>query len=150
MLTKHRNIAAFVFYFLFFALLFIQLPLRHEISGNCDSWLALTYSAHTLEAVKSFFTGEETGRAMFPAENPLAYGESAPGMQILIMFLKASGLSDSWANYLFITLLLALTAFGIFVWADERVMPANRRIPVMIDMRNDAKLYSLNVCILIT
>ena len=126
MLTKHRNIAAFVFYFLFFALLFIQLPLRHEISGNCDSWLALTYSAHTLEAVKSFFTGEETGRAMFPAENPLAYGESAPGMQIMIMFLKASGLSDSWANYLFITILLALTAFGIFVFTGNftRFFPA--------------------------
>lgn len=126
MLTKHRNIAAFIFYFLFFALLFIQLPLRHEISGNCDSWLALTYSAHTLEALKSVFTGEETGHAMFPAENPLAYGESAPGMQILIMFFKVLGLSDAWTNYFFITLLLALTAFGIFVFTGNftRFFPA--------------------------
>lgn len=126
MLTKHRNIAAFIFYFLFFAILFIQLPLRHEISGNCDSWLALTYSARTLEALKSVFAGEETGRAMFPAENPLAYGESAPGMQILIMFFKAFGLSDSWTNYFFITVLLALTAFGIFVFTGSftRFFPA--------------------------
>ena len=119
MVAKHRNVAAFIFYFLFFALLFIQLPLRHEISGNCDSWLALTYSARTLETLKSVFTGEEIGKAMFPAENPLAYGESAPGMQILLMLFKASGMSDAWTNYFFITLLLALTAFGIFVFTGN-------------------------------
>lgn len=119
MLLKHRNAAAFVFYFLFFTVLFIQLPLRHEISGNCDSWLALTYSARTLETLKSVFTGEDIGHVMFPAENPLAYGESAPGMQILLMFFKALGLSDAWTNYFFITLLLALTAFGIFVFTGN-------------------------------
>lgn len=117
---------AFFIYFLFFALLFLQLPLRKEISGNCDSWLALTYSAHNLEVLKSFFTGEAAGMAMFPAENPLAYGESAPGMQLLIMLLKSLGLTDYWANFWFITVLLALTAFGIFIFSGNftRFFPA--------------------------
>lgn len=117
---------AFLIYFLFFALLFLQLPLRKEISGNCDSWLALTYSTHNLEVLKSFFTGEAAGRAMYPVENPLAYGESAPGMQLIIMLLKSSGLTDYWANFWFITVLLALTAFGIFIFSGNftRFFPA--------------------------
>ncbi|MBR4490914.1 glycosyltransferase family 39 protein [bacterium] len=119
MFAKHRNMVAFLFYFFFFALLFLQLPLRHEISGNCDSWLALTYSARSLETLKSLFSGEETAMAMFPAEDPAAYGESAPGMQLFIMFFKAFGLGDHWTNYLFITLILALTAFGIFVFTGN-------------------------------
>ena len=116
---RKQKYLAFFIYFLFFALLFLQLPLKKQISGNCDSWLALTYSAHTLEAVKSFFTGETAGKAMFPAENPLAYGESAPGMQFLIMIFKVCGLSDHWTNFWFITLLLTLTAFGIFVFTGN-------------------------------
>ncbi len=119
-LTEYRQkYFAFFIYFLFFALLFLQFPLRKEISGNCDSWLALTYSAHNLEVIKSFFTGENAGKAMFPAENPLAYGESAPGMQLLIIFFKIFGLTDYWANFWFITVLLALTAFGIFIFTGN-------------------------------
>ena len=108
-----------LFYFLFFALIFVQFPLRKEISGNCDSWLALTYSAHNFETIKSFFTGETAGCAMFPAENPLAYGESAPGMQFIIILLKSLGLTDHWTNFWFITVLLSLTAFGIFIFTGN-------------------------------
>lgn len=121
-----RKFFALLIYILFFALLFLQLPLKKQISGNCDSWLALTYSARTLETVKSFWTGETVGKAMFPAENPLAYGESAPGMQLLIIIFKCCGLSDYWVNYFFITTLLSLTAFGIFIFAGNftRFFPA--------------------------
>ena len=117
--SKKQKICAFIFYLLFFALLFLQLPLKKQISGNCDTWLALTYSTHSLEVVKSFFTGEKIGKAMFPTEDPLAYGESAPGMQILIAFFKFFGFSDYWTNYFFIILLLTLTAFGIFIFASN-------------------------------
>ena len=125
-LDRNRKYFALLVYFVFFALLFLQLPLKKEISGNCDSWLALTYSAHTLEAVKSFFTGEEPGHAMFPAENPLAYGESAPGMQLMIILFKILGLPDYWVNYLFILTIFSLTAFGIFIFSGNftRFFPA--------------------------
>jgi len=116
---RKQKYFAFIIYFVFFALLFLQFPLRREISGNCDSWLALTYSVHNFEEIKSFFTGERTGTAMFPAENPLAYGESAPGMQLIIILLKSIGLTDYWANFWFITLLLALTASGIFIFTGN-------------------------------
>ena len=106
-------------YFIFFALLFLQHPLRKEIAGNCDTWIALTYSAHTLEVIKSFFTGETVGHPMFPVENPLAYGESAPGMQLIIILFKSLGLNDYWANYWFLTVLLSLTALGIFVFTGN-------------------------------
>ena len=119
MTTNQQKYSALFIYFLFFALLFLQLPLRKEISGNCDSWLALTYSAHTLEAIKSFFSGVKIGTVMLPAENPLAYGESAPGMQIIIILLKSLRLTDYWTNFWFITVLLAFTAFGIFVFTGN-------------------------------
>ena len=63
---------------------------------------------------------------MFPAENPLAYGESAPGMQLMIILFKIFGLPDYWVNYLFILTILSLTAFGIFIFSSNftRFFPA--------------------------
>lgn len=114
-----KKYLALLIYILFFAVLFLQFPLKKEISGNCDSWLALTYSTHTLETFKSFWTGETVGRAMFPAENPLAYGESAPGMQLIIILFKAFGLPDYWVNYFFLLVIFSLTAFGIFIFSSN-------------------------------
>ena len=114
-----RKYFALLLYTLFFAVLFLQFPLKKEISGNCDSWLALTYSAHTLEVVKSHFGGGTPGKPMFPAENPLAYGESAPGMQLIIALFKISGMPDYWVNYFFLLVIFSLTAFGIFIFSSN-------------------------------
>ncbi len=112
---------AVIFYSLFFLLLFLQFPLNITISGNCDTWLALTYSTYTLESIKSFFTGEYMGTAMYPVENPLAYGESAPGAQMMIIFFKMFGFADHWTNYFYISLVFILTASAIFVFAGNFV-----------------------------
>jgi hypothetical protein len=113
--------SAVIFYGLFFLILFLQFPLKKAISGNCDTWLALTYSTYTLESMKSFFTGEYMGRIMYPVENPLAYGESAPGAQIMIIFFKMFGFSDYWTNYFYISLIFIMTATAIFVFAGNFV-----------------------------
>ncbi|HQO92417.1 MAG TPA: hypothetical protein PLX56_08830, partial [bacterium] len=60
---RHKTIA-FLIYLFFFLILFLQLPLRKEISGNCDTWLALSYSSYSLESIKSFLTGTEPGSPM--------------------------------------------------------------------------------------
>ena len=116
---KHSKKSAFIFYSVFFAALFIQFPLKKAISGNCDTWLALTYSGHTLEVIKSFFTGERYGMPMYPVENPLAYGESAPGIQMIIMLLRSLGLYDHWINYFYISAIFALTALSIFIFTGN-------------------------------
>jgi hypothetical protein len=113
--------SAVVFYGLFFLLLFLQFPLNKAISGNCDTWLALTYSNYTLESIKSFFTGEYMGKAMYPVDNPLAYGESAPGAQMMIIFFKMFGFSDHWTNYFYISLVFIMTASAIFIFAGNFV-----------------------------
>ncbi|HNZ55010.1 MAG TPA: hypothetical protein PKN76_12805, partial [bacterium] len=115
---RHKTIA-FLIYLFFFLILFLQLPLRKEISGNCDTWLALSYSSYSLESIKSFLTGTEPGSPMHPVHNPLAYGESAPGIQLPIIIMKYLGLSDYWVNYLYISAIFSLTAFAIFVFAGN-------------------------------
>lgn len=117
--SKNLSFTALLLYFIFFLLLFLQLPLKKQIPGNCDTWLALTYSSYTLETLKSHFEGENTFRPMYPVDNPLAYGESTPGTQALIIILKYIGLKDYWAYYLFICFIFALTAFSIFVFTGN-------------------------------
>lgn len=119
LIEKHSKKSAFLFYSFFFLTLFIQFPLKKALSGNCDTWLALTYSGYTLEVIKSFFTGGKYGMPMYPVENPLAYGESAPGVQLFIMLLRFFGLYDHWINYFYISAVFALTAWSIFIFAGN-------------------------------
>ncbi len=116
---RHSKISASVLYSVFFLTLFIQFPLKKALSGNCDTWLALTYSGHTLEVIKSFFTGGKYGMPMYPVENPLAYGESAPGVQLFIILLRSFGLYDHWINYFYISAIFALTALSIFIFTGN-------------------------------
>ena len=118
-IKKRQKLSAFVFFLTFFALLFLQFPLKKAVSGNCDTWLALTYPGYTLEMIKSFFTGEKFGIPMYPAANPLSYGESAPGIQIIIMIIRGLGLADHWTNYIYITLIFSLTGLAVFIFAGN-------------------------------
>jgi len=120
-INENPNKTALFLYAVFFALLFLQFPLKQAISGNCDTWLALTYSNHTLESVKSFLSGQFMGKAMYPVENPLAYGESAPGAQLMIIAFKMLGFTDIWTNYFYISLIFILTAYSIFVFTGNFV-----------------------------
>jgi len=118
-IEKHPVKSAVIFYSIFFFALFIQFPLKKAISGNCDTWLALTYPGYSFEVIKSFFTGEKFGIPMYPVQNPIAYGESAPGVQIMIIILRSFGLYDYWVNYFFISTIFILTAISIFVFTGN-------------------------------
>lgn len=118
-ITKRPKTYAFLFFLLFFAVLFIQFPINKSISGNCDTWLALTYPGYTLEVIKSFFTGEKFGMPMYPVTNPLSYGESAPGIQLFVILIRSLGMSDYWTNYIYITLIFSLTGLAIFIFAGN-------------------------------
>ena len=109
-INKHSKLWAFILYTIFFAILFLQFPLKKALSGNCDTWLALTYPGYTFEVIKSFFTGEKFGIPMYPVTNPLAYGESAPGIQFFIILIRSLGLADYWTNYIYITLIFSLNS----------------------------------------
>lgn len=118
-IEKHPVKSAVVLYSILFLALFIQFPLKKAISGNCDTWLALTYPGYSFEVIKSFFTGEKFGIPMYPVQNPIAYGESAPGVQIMIIILRSLGLYDYWVNYFFISTIFILTAVSIFVFTGN-------------------------------
>lgn len=118
-ILKKPKTAAFLFFLIFFALLFLQFPLKKAVSGNCDTWLALTYPGYTFEVIKSFFTGEKFGMPMYPVPNPLSYGESAPGIQLFIILIRSLGLADYWTNYIYITLIFSLTGLAVFIFAGN-------------------------------
>ena len=113
------KLTALILYTVFFAVLFLQFPLKKAISGNCDTWLTLTYPGYTFEVIKSFFTGEKFGIPMYPVTNPLSYGESAPGIQIIIILIRSLGLADYWTNYIYITLIFSLTGLAVFIFAEN-------------------------------
>jgi len=117
--NKHSKLWAFILYTVFFAILFLQFPLKKALSGNCDTWLTLTYPGYTFEVIRSFFTGENFGMPMYPVTNPLAYGESAPGIQFFIIAIRSLGLTDYWTNYIYITLIFSLTGLAIFIFAGN-------------------------------
>lgn len=110
-----RHLPVFLFYAVFFLSLFAQFPLNQSIPGNCDSWLVIALSNTYLSKLTAFFSGETIGRAMYPVENVLAYGESAPGSAAVFLFFKLWGLNDHVAYYGYITAIFTLTAFGVYL-----------------------------------
>jgi len=112
-----RHLVPLLFFTLFFLSLFSQFPLDKSIPGNCDSWLVISLSNTYMDKLRACVTDEEAGRAMFPVENVLAYGESAPGSALIFIFYRLLGLNDYLAYYGYISTIFILTAFGVYLLA---------------------------------
>jgi hypothetical protein len=131
-----------VVYLLFFALLFLPLPLRGELPGNCDTWLnGIALPNLMFNRVRAAWTGEEVGTPLYPETNVFAYGESSPGTAALFGLLKLATGDDVSAYYVFVVLLLTLNAFGVFLLARWYV--TDRTVAVFAGLAFAASNYTL-------
>jgi hypothetical protein len=113
-----RVIAALGAYLAFFLALFAQYPLQGAVPGNCDTLLVISLSNTYITKAAELLGLGAAGHAMYPVENILAYGESAPASALLFILPKLLlGLNDVYAYYVFITLVFTLTALGTFIFA---------------------------------
>ncbi len=106
--------AAFTFFFL---LLFSQFPLAGRLPGNCDTWYAIAFTNIYLNEIREALGLGQYGSFLYPAENPLSYGETSVALAAVPMLLRLMGLDDVTAYYLFIALVYASTAFAAYLVA---------------------------------
>lgn len=105
-------------YFAFFALLFLPLPRRGALPGNCDTWLnGLALSNYMLNQLVAGLTHEEASRPLYPAASVLGFGESAFGTSAVFILFKLLTRDDILAYYLFVVTILALDSLGVFLLA---------------------------------
>ncbi len=107
----------FLLFLLFFLILFLQFPLEGKMPGNTDSWFIIAFSKIYINKIEAFFTGVDIGRAMYPVDDILAYGERTPGGSLLFGLFSLFGLRDYIAFYGFISVLVTLNAFGAYLLA---------------------------------
>jgi len=109
------NTIVLVIYILFYLLLFSQFPLKKSIPGNCDTWLVISLSNTYINKISSFFTEKMTGVSLYPVSDTMSYGEGSPGCAAIFILFRLLGFNNIFSYYFFITLLFALTAFGVYL-----------------------------------
>jgi hypothetical protein len=102
---------------MFFSAIFLQFPLNKSLPGNCDTWVLITLANQLELRLDTLFTGEPSGRAMYPVEDIHTYGEATPGGGLLFLAFKVFGLPDYWTFYFFMSLLFAASAFALYRFA---------------------------------
>ena len=125
-----------------FGLLFLPLPLRGELPGNCDTWLnGIALPNLMLNRARAAWTGEDVGTPLYPEVNVLAYGESAVGTSMLFGLFKLATGEDVSAYYFFIVLLLTLNAVGVLLLARWYV--SDRMVALFAGAAFSASNYTL-------
>ena len=104
-------------YTLFFLALFSQFPLAGRLPGNCDTWYAIAFTNLYRNEVKELLGLGHYGTFLHPVPNPFAYGETSVALALLPMLLRALGLGDVEAYYVFVSLAYAATAFSTYLFA---------------------------------
>lgn len=116
---RRKGLAALAGYLLFFLALFAQFPLQDALPGNTDTFMAILWGKTQAAALASALGWAAPFTAMYPITNAMAYGETAVGMGALYVGLTSLGLNDVFAYYAFISLLYALSAFAVYVFAGQ-------------------------------
>jgi hypothetical protein len=121
--------ATAVFYVLFFGLLFLQLPMKGALPGNCDTWLnGLAIPNTILSRALAGFDLEQAGTSFYPERAVFGFGESAFGTSAIFILFKLAARDDIAAYYFFVVTLLALDALGAFLlarhWVRDRLAAA--------------------------
>lgn len=111
----------------FYLALFAQFPLQGALPGNCDTLLAIALSNTYVSHFTALLGSGPAGMSMYPA-GALMYGEKAPGVALVFALFKLVGLGDVTAYYLILTLIFALTALGVFVFAGLFVRTFGARL----------------------
>ncbi len=129
-------------YALFFALLFLPLPLRGELPGNCDTWLnGVALPNLMINRARAAWTGEDLGTPLYPETNVFAYGESAIGTSVLFGLFKLATGEDVSAYYFFVVLLLTLNGLGVVLLARWYV--SDRIVAVFSGLAFSGSNYTL-------
>jgi len=116
-------------YLAWFLLLFSQFPASGRLPGNIDTWYAIAFTNSYLNEVREAFGIESYGSFLYPVEHPHSYGESSIGLAIVPMLLRALGLGDIAAYYLFLSLVFTGTAFSAYLVAT---LYLPRRAPAVL------------------
>jgi hypothetical protein len=129
-------------YLAFFALLFLPLPLRGALPGNCDMWLnGIALPNYMLNRIEGALTGVDVGRALYPATGLLGFGESAPGTSAIFVVFKLLTRDDVIACYAMVVVILVLDALGVALLAGLYVR--DRRAAVFAGLFFAASNYVL-------
>lgn len=122
LLTKLKDssvVLVATLFFVFFLLLFIQLPLHGSLPGYVDTWLFLALFNDYWQHILSWFSGSPIGHCLYPAGPPYAYLEPSYAAAPFFWVFKWFGLNDLWAYYGFISTVFALNATGAFVLGKQ-------------------------------
>jgi hypothetical protein len=104
-------------YTVLFLALFAQFPRAGRVPGNCDTWYAIAFTNLYRNQVKEVLGLGHYGTFLYPVTNPFAYGETSAALAVVPMLLRALGLGDVGAYYVFVSLAYAATAFGTYLFA---------------------------------
>jgi hypothetical protein len=106
-----------------FLLIFAQFAAQGRLPGNIDTWYAIAFTNAYLNEVREAVGLGSFGTFLHPVENPFAYGETSLALALLPMALRAVGLPDVTAYYVFLAVIYAVTGFGAFKVATLYVRP---------------------------
>lgn len=103
-------------YFIAAASLLLQLPLQGSLPGHWDSWLYLGLFNYYADYFLAFVDGSAIYTAFYPAQFPNFFlGEPSAFNALLYLPIQYLTGDPIWSFYLFISLLLSLNAWGLFL-----------------------------------
>jgi hypothetical protein len=102
-------------FFILFLLFFIQYPLQGSLTGNLDTIANLAMYKQIKLYIDSWFTGNDFGSLCYPLENVIVYFGADFGAGIIHVLFNYLGMSDIWANWMFIAIVFTLNSFALFL-----------------------------------
>lgn len=109
------NLTVFLLFFLLIALFYIRLPLCGSLPGDFDTWANLAMFLDLMAYLDAWPNGHENGTFLYPFQDAWrAYGWDFFSGIIWIGFFKF-GLNAIWSYWLYLSTLLTLNSFSLFL-----------------------------------
>ena len=106
---------AWLIYFFFFILLFLQFPISKSLPGKVDTWFHLAIFNGYENELKEWILGEWNGTPYYPEKTMIQFGEPTPGNGVIFLFFRFLGFSNLHAYFLFTAFLFSLNGMGMFL-----------------------------------
>lgn len=98
-----------------FLLYFLPYPLHGSLTGDLDTIANLAMYKQLQLHLTSWFTGQPTGSVCYPVEQVNLFFGADYHAGILHLLFNMPGMSDLWANWLFLSVIFALNATTFFL-----------------------------------